>query len=164
MYRLAIVSAFLTSVFLLAASSSCCYAADRPAPKCVGYSLDHAKQLVRLAEAELLVGIYFIADRDWRDDLRPETVYLQTPQPGASIDHSRVAVWLFRQAKPNHPTQVMPDVIGKTVADAKRELALARLLVMEIEEKSDEAIVRDQYPKAGRTVFQGTSVLLGIEP
>jgi beta-lactam-binding protein with PASTA domain len=147
---------------LLAISSACCNTAEPPAPKFVGQSLDSAKQLARLANAELLVGVYFIADENWRDDLRPDVVYLQTPQPGTSIAGSRAAVWLFRKAKPDRPKQVMPDVVGKTYEDALRELEAAQLPLLEKNEVANDAIVRHQYPRAGRTVFQGTSVLLNM--
>jgi hypothetical protein len=138
----------------------------RRVPELTGRPISIARQLLRLADLELMEGVYFVADHSWRDDIQPEVAYLQSPPASTPIWAGQtVACWTFAKAEPSRRVVQVPDLRERTATAAAEELNAAELLVLpdalvETNAVGRTDLVRDQYPKAGQVVMVGTSVLL----
>ncbi|WP_162006747.1 PASTA domain-containing protein [Roseimaritima sediminicola] len=135
-------------------------------PDLKGESMQRGVQLLRLRGLEPLPGVYFISPDNWRADIKPQTVYLQFPRAGATVDAgSPVAVWRFERARRRQAKLKVPDLVGKTWQAAQEALDAAELPLMNATEAAGATdTVTDQYPKAGRQVYRGTSVFLKVLP
>ena len=141
-------------------------------PVLKGERLAVAKQTARLAELKLHCGVFYIAPEHWRDDLRQNVAYLQTPRGDTFIPRqSAVACWTFQRAEPNQATVKMPDLRNLTrreAADVIRKLGLELVKPADTDSnqadtkpaKEDEAKIIDHYPKPGQIVYEKTSVFL----
>ena len=140
------------------------------APRLTGERVSTARQLAELAGCELVVGEFLLAPGNWRDDLLPGVVYLQSPQPLTSVKPGSVlAGWTFRQATADQAIVTMPDLRKLSWSEAKVRLQDLKLPLMaspsaatmaEATAPADELIVKDQYPRPGQKVLEGTAVYL----
>lgn len=140
---------------------------SRPAPKLTGERVSTARQLAELAGCELVVGEFFIAPSNWRDDLLPDVVYLQSPQPLTPVKANTVlACWTFRKAAAEQQIVAMPDLRKLSREEARERLAelkLPLLLPLKASEAPDAPAagpVKDQYPRPGQKILEGTAVYL----
>ena len=84
---------------------------SKPVPDVRGKTVRLAEQLLRVRDLKPLAGVFYIAAHNWRDDVRPGVVAMQTPQPGTRVPSaSTVAVWTFAKAPEEHPVLKMPDL------------------------------------------------------
>jgi hypothetical protein len=139
----------------------------RPAPKLTGERASAARQLAGLAGCELMLGEFFIAPNNWRDDLLPDVVYLQSPQPLTPVKPGTIlACWTFRKAAADQRIVTMPDLRKLSWEEAQErlgELKLPLLLPSSAAEPSVPAAtgtVKDQYPRPAQKILEGTAVLL----
>ena len=132
-------------------------------PNLAGERVDIARQLATLADLKSVVGAYQIAAHNWRDDLRPGVVYLQSAQPGDPLPRkSHIALWTFVRAAEGAPIVTMPDLRGLTAsaaAERVKDLGLATMAGI-ADGLQDGATVADQFPSAGDSLIVGTSVHL----
>jgi len=136
-------------------------AEGRAVPKLVGERTEIASQLAVLADLKTQSGIYYIAPQNWRNDIKPAVVYLQTPQPGTQVPAgSTVGVWTFVRAAEDGRILDVPDLRGKPVEEATRALTDLELKPFGLPESTMGLQVVDQYPTPGAKVYAGTSVLL----
>lgn len=164
------------SVLTFALMMACCCgrraAAEdaRPAPKLTGERVSTARQLAELAGCELVVGEFLLAPGNWRDDLLPGVIYLQSPQPLTSVKPGSVlAGWTFRRATADQPVVTMPDLRKLSWAEAKERLSELKLPLMlratqaaeaDAPAATAEVTVKDQYPRPDQKVLEGTAVYL----
>ena len=140
----------------------------RVVPDVRGRSLAVARQLLRLSDLQDAHGVFYIAAHNWRDDILPGVVYLQTPASKSVVrDGDAVACWTFEKASSEQRTVCTPDLIGKSLLEAVQALTDAGLKTANPDARptSDGANalhVRDQYPAPGQTVFEGVSVFLQL--
>lgn len=89
------------------------------------------------------------------------TVTQQTPAAGDSVT-AGTSITLWYSTGPSDRYEVVPDVVGKTVAEARAELLKNRLraLVVDAEGSTDRLIVRRQSREAGTSVRGGYEVRL----
>ena len=139
----------------------------RKAPALQGQPLKQAKQLLRVMEFGHATGVFYLSSKNWRTDLKPDAVGMQSPQPQAEIPHgSVVALWTFAKAGDAQKMLAMPDCRGKTLAEAEAVLKEANLGLMIFEDdrrpsaKKETLIVTDQFPPPEQMVYEKTSVLL----
>ncbi|HMP05181.1 MAG TPA: PASTA domain-containing protein [Lacipirellulaceae bacterium] len=144
--------------------------ADEGYPRVVGLSAHTAQQVADLAGCELVVGRYYLLPEQWRDSLRPGRLIMQTPQPQTPWAGDRtVAAWSFRKARPDQPVVEMPDLRGKTLAEARQLLRAAALQPMHAraadsdDDAAEQRPVDDHYPRRGQRVVAGSSVLLSLD-
>jgi beta-lactam-binding protein with PASTA domain len=140
------------------------------APKLTGERVSTARQLTELAGCELVVGEFLLAPGNWREDLLPGVIYLQSPQPLTSVKPGSVlAGWTFRQATADQPVVTMPDLRKLSWSEAKDRLSELKLpLMMRAKQAAEadapaaaaEATVTNQYPRPDQKVFEGTAVYL----
>jgi len=117
-----------------------------------------ARQLLRLSELELTHGVFYIAAKHWRADIRPGVLYLQTPPPRTPLRRGgMVAGWAFARAEESREVVATPDLKGADVADAREKLAASGLFLMQRGQAS-LGVVADQYPRPGQRVLRGTHV------
>jgi beta-lactam-binding protein with PASTA domain len=136
----------------------------RTVPRIKGSHPVEAVQRARLAELALAPGVFYIAPQNWRDDILPRTIYIQTPQPGALARvGGTVAGWTFSKASTKQSIVTMPDLRDSVWRDALQRLAELKLPLLDKENPADpesDTTVRDQYPEPGQPVYEGTSVYL----
>ena len=131
-----------------------------------------ALQVLRLADLRGAWGTMYIAPQNWRADLKPRFVGLQTPQPETFVPPDTVvALWTFARAGANQKIVTMPALAGKSRVEATVLLRDSGLkLIQQVEadtfpdERSGAATVIDHYPRAGQKVYEGTSVFLQFQP
>lgn len=132
-------------------------------PKLTGLRSDPAQQTARLQGFTALIGRMYVSPENWRDDLEPDVVYLQTPQPDQfAAAGGEIACWTLRQAEADQPRAKTPDVRGLDLAAAVERLQAADLTALAGAGAAGRAI--DQYPPAGRTAYAGTAVYLRLAP
>lgn len=162
--QVGIVRAGLRGAVLLCWLTLSVRGADTTAvPRLAGERVGVARQLAALAELKPVVGVYQIAAQNWRDDLRPGVVYLQSAQPGEPLPrNSRIALWTFVRAAEGARIVTMPDLHGQTAAAAARRLKELGLPTMigDGDPAPDDSTVADQFPVAGDSLIVGTSVYL----
>lgn len=137
-------------------------------PSVKGQTVAVADQLLHLTRLHAAHGTLFIAPKNWRDDILPGRVYMQSPQPGMLVPSGdTVACWTFAKATEDQPLIDMPDLRGLSPAEAQRKLTDAGLVPMPPAAQGTDdagaegsAKVADHYPRAGQRVYQGTSVYL----
>jgi beta-lactam-binding protein with PASTA domain len=142
----------------------------RLVPTLTGERVSTARQLAELAGCELVVGEFLLAPGNWRDDLLPGVIYLQSPQPVTSVKPGAVlAGWTFRRASADQPVVTMPDLRKLSWAEAKERLSELKLPLMLQATQAAEAdapaataeiTVKDQYPRPDQKVLEGTAVYL----
>ncbi|MCA9175566.1 MAG: PASTA domain-containing protein [Planctomycetales bacterium] len=134
----------------------------RAVPDVQGQPPAVARQLLRLSKLQLAQGVFYIAPRNWRDDIRPGVVYVQVPPPRTPLLRGGVvAAWAFVRAEDKRPVVETPDLKGLTVEGVRETLAVQNLVPMKsptIPPKGAFAV--DQYPRPGQKVFQGTHVFV----
>jgi beta-lactam-binding protein with PASTA domain len=155
---------YLLSLYV-AFSASTAFAGDSvPAPRLVGEQVATARQLATLAGCQFAVGEFYIASKNWRDDILPEVIYMQTPQPGIPVlPGSLIACWTFRRASADQAVVTMPDLRRMSVKDALEKLTDLKLSAMPLYSGSTtkgDVLVLDQYPRPGQNVLERTSVHL----
>ncbi|HEY1066862.1 MAG TPA: hypothetical protein VGE52_12155 [Pirellulales bacterium] len=156
------------------------------APDYGGKSLSEARQAAKLADLSLASGVYYIAPQNWRDEIRPGRVGMQTPQPRTPLTPgSVVAVWTFAVASSSQAEVKTPDLDGLSAKAALEKLQAVGLTAMRPGESSPPAasspaavesdsaagaavesewIVVEQYPRAGQAVYEGTGVHFILGP
>lgn len=111
-----------------------------------------------LAENRLRIGEV----RPGEPGRRPGTVIEQRPSPGIEVDPG-TPVDLVLAAEPPAPAPVVPDLIGRSLEEARELLAESRLRVGNVEESASDSppgtVVR-QRPEAGTEAQAGTAVNL----
>lgn len=143
----------------------------RIVPSVVGKRPEIARQILRMADFDSAFGVFYIAPQNWRDDIRPNVIYMQSPQPKtATAEDSTVAGWVFARAKENQDIVQMPDLRASAAADALAALHESGLKQVRIQtgdasgrqrsEPNGHATVSGQYPQPGQSVYIGTSVFL----
>ncbi len=140
-----------------------CQADETTVPKLVGERVQIAEQLARLTDVRPRVGTFYVAPQNWRDDVKPHVVYLQTPQPGTAVPRgSLVAAWVFVRAAADAETIEVPDFRGLPWDQAlqnARDSGLKLLTEPDAGESAERRVI-DQYPAAASRVYRGTSLLL----
>ncbi|HVM11919.1 MAG TPA: Stk1 family PASTA domain-containing Ser/Thr kinase [Actinomycetota bacterium] len=125
-------------------------------PKVEGRRLARAEQI--LAEAKLEVRV----TRDFHDEVERGRVVSQSPAGGATLEAGETVELVVSRGRP--PVEV-PDVRGRSTADATALLEAAGLGVRLLEEFSTEVargrVIR-QEPAAGKTVTRGASVTIVV--
>ncbi len=146
-------------------------AEQQQTPNYIGRTLQESQQVATLAGVSLKVGTFYISADSWREDLRPNIVYLQSPQSGESAGDFDTVVWLFRKADADRAVVTMPNLIGMTQKNAEARLKSLRLPLVtnpspastegeKSEMSSQDMVVRDQYPRPDQKIYEGTSVTL----
>jgi serine/threonine-protein kinase len=103
----------------------------------------------------------------------PSTVLAQNPVPG-SLDPSSSRISLVFSAPDNAPSYVMPNLTGKTLAEAEKALESAGFVLGRVPGASSLAsteptlgaeslVIVGQRPKAGRKVAAGTAIDLEVK-
>jgi beta-lactam-binding protein with PASTA domain len=138
-------------------------------PDLRGLPAEIAQQTLRLLGMKHQVGDFYLTAKSWRDDLKPGTVQIQTPQPGIPLaEGGTVACWTFKKAAAGQQVVKTPDLRKLSRKDAAARLRAAGLSPMRDDGgpggKSDGAIVEDHYPRPGQPVLRGTSVYLKLRP
>lgn len=141
-------------------------------PDMVGRPVATADQMARLSGLELAHGVFYVAPRHWREELRPRCVHLQSPPAGTPVPRGgRIAGWTLVEAGPDREIVSVPDLDGLPLDAAVTKLEKLGLVVMpaaggaERTRPSDEGegLVVDAYPRAGQAVYAGTAVFLVCE-
>lgn len=139
----------------------------RPVPNLKGKRVTVAKQLLRLREFQAAIGVFYIAPNNWRDDIKPDIVCMQTPQPNSLVPEDiTVASWVFVRALDDQELIRTPNIRGLDIDIARKKLAdvgLSSVDAIPMSGRSSGLIVKDQYPRAGQPVYEGTSVFLDYE-
>lgn len=170
---------FTTFVFMACLVS---YASDpHLIPRAKGRRALLAKQLVELSDLRYSQGVFYIAPKNWRAEIRPDVIYLQTPQPGSKLaTGGTVACWTFAKATESQSVIQMPNLRGKSVAEAKRQIEELRLRLVksrplgtatksdsdtenDTQRDSSPQTVHDHYPRPGQNIYEGTSVFLLLQ-
>lgn len=126
-------------------------------------SVADSRQLARLADLNFAAGTYYIAPDKWRDEVAVGTVGLQTPPAGVHVrPGATLAAWTFLKAGASQPTVKMPDLIGVELAVARKRLVDLKLPPLDASPAEGKVVA--QYPPAGRTIYEGTSVHLVVGP
>jgi beta-lactam-binding protein with PASTA domain len=134
---------------------------DSEVPKLTGERVAIAKQIVQLRDLKLQVGVFYLSPKNWRQDIKRDVIYLQSPQPGTKVSEgTTVAAWMFEAAQPTQTPTEVPDVRGKPIQEALSVLKQAGFIAMNATESGDSARVVDQFPRAGNFAYAGTSVYL----
>lgn len=136
-------------------------------PKLLGERTGVASQLAVLADLKYCEGVYLIAPQNWREDIKPAVIYMQSPQPGTAVlPGSTVAAWKFIRAEKDAKIIEVPDVRGQEFADALKALKALGLKSMSPHKADDEMkqTIIDQYPEPGTQVYVGTSMFLTHQP
>ena len=132
-------------------------------PKLTGEKISVARQVATVAELKPVVGTYYIASQNWRNDIRSDVVYMQTPQPGIRVPAgTTIAVWRFVKATENRKLVNVPNLRGEKVEDALQLLDNLGLKPFETAETKGAVEVLDQYPEPDTKVFVGTSIFFTI--
>jgi beta-lactam-binding protein with PASTA domain len=132
-------------------------------PKLTGEKISVAKQVATVAELKPVVGTYYIATQNWRNDIRAEVVYMQSPQPGIRVPTgTTIAVWRFVKASENRKLVDVPNLRGEKVEDALQLLDNLGLKPFEADEADGTIEVLDQYPEPDTKVFVGTSIYFTV--
>ena len=143
----------------------------RYVPKLQGRRLVVARQIARLARLRFAEGVFYIAPHNWRDDVRPGLVYMQSPQPRGLIrEGGTIACWTFLKASEDQEVVKMPDLRRKTQTEAAQrldDLGLEAMTASPARPDADHAVddrsrVLEHYPEAGQPVYVGTSVYLRL--
>lgn len=134
-------------------------------PALGGEPMQRARQLAELRGLHLAEGVYFISPENWRSDIRPQTVYLQSPREGVAIaEGAEVAAWRFERARSQQRILQTPDFVGDTWEAALSAVGSSELHLMNAESSAEQRdIITDQYPKAGTDVYSGTSIFFKTE-
>jgi VCBS repeat-containing protein len=127
-------------------------------PSVVG--LPQANAITTLVTAQLSVGVIQMA---FSPTVPTGSVISQTPAAGQTVP-ARTAVDLVISRGP--PQTTVPDVVGKTQADAVTDILAAKLTVGTVTSQYSTTVpagrVISQTPAAGTTVNQGTAVSLVV--
>ncbi len=136
-------------------------------PSVAGLRSEIAVQVLKLAGYNPVVGVFYIAPHNWRDDIRPGVIYLQAPSAGTGCEGgATVGLWTFRKGKAEQAAVSVPDVLG-----LESELAVEKLTQAGLVSMSDSRLpaapsqveirnVKWQYPSANQKVLPGTTVCL----
>jgi len=137
--------------------------AQTTVPDLKGKPLDTVRQMIRLQDVSFCEGIFYIAGKHWRDDIRPNVVYMQTPRPGTVIpSQATIACWTFRKATPEMEAVRMPDLRNLAPSEVAEKLTRYRMPIMRGSKTSatTEGVVVDQYPRPNQPTYMGASVFL----
>lgn len=154
-------AALFLFVFFLCSRATLLIATDpKETPTLTGEKISLAKQIATVAELKPVVGTYYIASQNWRNDIRADVVYMQTPQPGVRVPAgSTVAVWRFVKASESRKLVDVPNLRGVKVEDALKSLDELGLKPFEA---AGDGEVLDQYPEPDTKVFVGTSIYFTV--
>jgi PASTA domain len=133
-------------------------------PELRGASVFESTQKAALLGLNFAKGTFYISSVNWRNTFQPNTVYLQSPQPSRQLPPGAIiAVWTFAKADSDQRIVKVPDVRSQPVGAAMTQLQTAQLTLAEYASKpAATAVVVDQYPAAGQSVYEGTSVYLVV--
>lgn len=144
----------------------------RIVPSVVGKRPEIARQILRMAELDSVCGVFYIAPQNWRPDIKPNVIYMQSPQAKAVLGEGKtVACWSFVRASEHQDVVEMPDLRGKTVDEAATtivEVGLRLIANRSIRPRNTagdadaHVMVIDQYPRPRQSVLKGTSVFLRL--
>jgi len=129
-------------------------------PSLDGEPMQRARQLVELRSLDLAEGVYYISAENWRADIKPQTIYLQSPRSGTVIAQgAEVAAWRFERASGEQLILQTPDFVGETWEATLRAIGSSELHLMNAATTADmNDVITDQYPKPGTKVYSGTSI------
>jgi|GEM_PF-5224492 len=137
-----------------------------PVPRLVGLPATEARQRLRLAELRWAEGVFFLAPKNWRDEIDPAVIGLQAPQAGKRVSAgASVGCWRFAQAAFQQKILKTPNLLGKRWTEARDLIIQAGLRPAEgpaIRDLRDDDIVADQYPRPDQSVYERTSVLVSV--
>jgi beta-lactam-binding protein with PASTA domain len=154
---------FLLLVFLGSRSVLLLATEPKETPKLTGEKIAVAKQVATVAELKPVVGTYYIATQNWRNDIRADVVYMQSPQPGIRVPAgTTIAIWRFVKAAENRKLVDVPNLRGEKVEDALKSLDELGLKPFEAADADGTIEVLDQYPEPDTKVFVGTSVYFTV--
>ncbi len=140
-------------------------------PELRGTSLRIAEQKANLRWCHVVAGVFFVNPKNWRSDMRPGHIYMQTPKAGIrTVPDQRIAVWQFRMAKDEQEIVRVPNLVGKNVDEGFRTLQDLGLDASFLKTyslppgsiASDSRDVIDQYPRPRQAVYRGTTILLNV--
>jgi hypothetical protein len=136
-------------------------------PSLKGQRLSLALQMLRVSDLQGASGVFYIAPQNWRDDIEPGMVYMQTPQPGTPVPEGTVvAYWTFERAGKDQAVLSMPNLQGAPAEEAKMKLGKLGLPLTKGTigpPAGDKAgVVDDQYPRAGQAIYKETAVFLRL--
>jgi len=129
-------------------------------PSLQGVELPRARQLARIRGVQLTEGVYLISPDNWRADIKPNAVYLQYPRTGSEVAiGDELAVWRFEEADKDAELVNVPDFTGKTWKEVIQSVDESQLKIMNEKKRiEDDALVTDQFPRAGKKAYAGTSI------
>ncbi|MCA9159224.1 MAG: PASTA domain-containing protein [Planctomycetales bacterium] len=157
------IALFLLILFLCSRSAPLLATEPKETPKLTGEKISVAKQVATVAELKPVVGTYYIATQNWRNDIRSDVVYMQSPQPGIRVPAgTTIAVWRFVKASENRKLADVPNLRGEKVEDALQLLDKLGLKPFEADDADGTIEVLDQYPEPDTKVFVGTSIYFTI--
>lgn len=132
-------------------------------PKLTGEKIHIAKQVAAVARLNPVVGTYFIASQNWRNDIRTDVVSMQTPQPGTLVTSgSHIGMWRFVKATEDKELIDVPDVQGKSSEEATEILTQLGLKPFGDLDHPESKTILDQFPVPGTKVFIGTSIFVTL--
>lgn len=150
---------FLLTVFSFCPSVQLAATEPKETPKLTGEKIAVAKQVAVIANLNPVVGTYYIASQNWRNDIRSDVVYMQSPQPGVRVPNgTTIAVWKFIKASESRKLVDVPNLRGEKVEDALQRLENLGLSPFAGTDSDVAAEVLDQYPEPDTKVFVGTSI------
>jgi eukaryotic-like serine/threonine-protein kinase len=119
-------------------------------------------QVVGLARENIIqAGLTPSVKRQANADFSPGKVFDQSPDAGEKIDRGNtVTIWVST----GKPKVTVPDVVGRTLDDARTQLQGKGLKVNPVEVYSQEPVgtVVAQDPPGGEVVLQGTQVRINV--
>jgi beta-lactam-binding protein with PASTA domain len=138
-------------------------------PQLTGVPNEWAIQLLRLKQLQGVQGRLYLPDDRWQSDWAEGRVYVQTPQPATwAKPDAHVAFWTVHRAAEDDALAEVPDVIGKSLEEAKAAIEEAGLGVMTVSRKptpneaSGADAVLDQFPRAQQVLGPSSTVLLHV--
>ncbi|GAB1442097.1 hypothetical protein MASR2M39_09320 [Ignavibacteriales bacterium] len=136
-------------------------------PNVVGLSLEKAKEIVDENNLDWKIMNYI----DVLDSKQEGKILQQKPGNGKIVKEGRVLLlWVARfrgaNSMENRATVEVPDLIGKTYAEAEQILLASNLnlrLINNVNEPDGEALVLEQSRKPGEKVPESSSIYIRID-
>ncbi len=138
-------------------------------PDVVGQRPEVARQMLRLAGFEAACGVFYVSPSQWRDEIRPGLVAMQSPKPGMPLrEDGLVTCWSLARAGREQKVVSMPDLCGQTVRTATDRLRDIGLFLPvpgrgAVDGDPNEVVIRAQYPSANAAIYSGTYIAIGTE-
>ena len=162
---------FKLLVFTVLSTVEVCLAQDskefRRVPDLKGLRPTIAKQIARLGKLNFRQGVFYIAPHNWRNDIRPSVIYMQSPQQKLPLRQNGLVVgWTFVKAKSSQRIISTPDLSGLKIAEANEKLGGNESILLvdcESDAVKETGSIREQYPRAGQKVYEGTTIFVRVQ-